>query len=275
MKIDRVILVLNNNPTYTHFWKVVNKVWKENFNIKPTLIFNGTQKEFDDINLNIHPEDYIIVNTVPEVSESIPDWSVTWSFFWGASQFPDDTCMLAGIDQIPLGDLFFKKVAELSDDKFIVGFSDAYKNYTKDTLGYFNTVTNVLYPSSHLVGKGKRFKEIFEIEDKWEDEIFKVYNSRSRYHLNNKIYRGKLWGLDECYASEKISIYKNPEEIIYFDIFWNYWVKNRIDFCGNVNKNFDINLVKEGHYSEVTTKNYSAYQSKIENIINNLPKYNF
>ena len=45
MKIDRVILVLNNNPTYTHFWKVVSKVWKNNFNIKPTLIFNGTQKE--------------------------------------------------------------------------------------------------------------------------------------------------------------------------------------------------------------------------------------
>jgi hypothetical protein len=275
MKIDRVILVLNNNPSYTHFWKVVSKVWKDNFNITPTLIFNGTQQEFDGNNFNIPPEDYILVNKVPEISESNPDWSVTWSFFWGASQFPNDTCLLAGIDQIPLGDLFFRKISEFSDDKFIVGFSDAYKNYTKDTLGYFNTVTNVLYPSSHLVGKGKKFKEIFEINDNWEDEVLKVYNSQDRYHLKNNFYTVKLWGLDECYASEKISIHKNPEDLIYLDIFWDYWVKNRIDFCGNVNKNFDINLVKEGHYSEITTKNFFAHKSKIDNIINNIPKYNF
>jgi len=275
MKIDRVILVLNNNPAYTHFWKVVSEVWKKNFNIKPTLIFNGTQSEFDGNNFGIPPEDYIIVNKVPEVSEANPDWSVTWSFFWGASQFPNDTCLLAGMDQIPLGDLFFRKIAEFSDNKFIVGFSDAYKNYTKDTLGYFNTVTNVLYPSSHLVGKGKKFKEIFEINDKWEDEVLKVFNSQDRYHLKNNFYTVKLWGLDECYASEKISIHKNPEDLIYLDIFWDYWVKNRIDFCGHVNKNFDINLVKQGHYSEITTKNFFAHKSKIDNIINNIPKYNF
>ena len=41
------------------------------------------------------------------------------------------------------------------------------------------------------------------------------------------------------------------------------------------NKNYNINLLKEGYYSEVTTKNYSAHQSKIDNIINNIPKYNF
>jgi hypothetical protein len=274
MKIDRVILVLNNNPTYTHFWKVVSKVWKNNFNIKPTLIFNGTQKEFDSKNFGIPPEDYIIVNTIPEVSEPQPDWSVTWSFFWGASQFPNDTCLLAGIDQIPLGDFFFKKISEFSDDKFIIGFSDAYKNYTKDTLGYFNTSTNVLYPSSHLVGKGKKFKEIFEIDDNWKDEIVKVYNSQDRYHLKNNFYSVKLWGLDECYASEKISVYKNQEDLIHLDIFWDYWVKNRIEVLGNLEPKFDINLLKEGHYSELTTKNYFLHKSKIEKIINNLPKYN-
>jgi hypothetical protein len=275
MKIDRVILVLNNNPTYTHFWKIISEVWKNNFNIKPTLIFNGTQKEFEDNNFGIPPEDYIIVNTIPEVSESNPDWSVTWSFFWGASQFPNDTCLISGIDQIPLGDFFFKKILEFSDEKFIIGFSDAYKGYDKNKLGYFNTATNVLFPSSHLVGKGKKFKEIFEIDDEWQDEIFKVYNSRNRYHLNNKFYPGKLWGLDECYASEKISVHKNQEDLIHLDIFWNYWVKNRIDLCGGINSNFNINLLKEGHYSELTTKNYQAHKSKIENIINNIPKFNF
>ena len=126
-----------------------------------------------------------------------------------------------------------------------------------------------------MVGKGKKFKEIFEIDDEWQDEILKVYNSRNRYHLNNNFYPGKLWGLDECYASEKISIYKNQEDLIHFDIFWDYWVKNRIDFCAKRNINYDMNLLKEGYYSELTTKNYQAHKSKIENIINNLPKFNF
>jgi hypothetical protein len=275
MKVDRVILAVNNNLTYTRFWDIVSKVWKNNFGITPTLVFNGTQSEYESTNLNIPKEDFIIVDRVDKVSESSPDWSVTWSLFWGASQFPNDVCILSGIDQIPLGDFFYKKILEFADDKFIVGFADAYRTYDKNTLGYFNTATNVLFPSSHLVGKGSKFKEIFDIEEDWQSEIIKVHESRSRYHLQNKFYPGKLWGLDECYSSEKISTFEKQEELVYLSIFWNYWEKNRIDFCGKINHNYNINLVKEGYYSELTTKQYHTYKKDIENIINILPKYNF
>jgi len=275
MKIDRVILAVNNNATYTRFWGIVSKVWKNNFNITPTLIFNGTQSEFESNNFDIPKEDCIIVDRIAQVSESSPDWSVTWSLFWGASQFQNEVCLLSGIDQVPLGDFFFKKIMEFTDDKFIVGFSDAYKSYDKNTLGYFNTVTNVLFPSSHLVGKGKKFKEIFDIDDSWENEIIKVHDSRNRYHLQNKFYPGKLWGLDECYSSEKISTFERQEDLIYLDIFWDYWEKNRIDICGKINHNYNINLVREGYYSELTTKKYDIHKSDIENVINNSPKYNF
>jgi hypothetical protein len=273
MKVDRVILALNNNKKYTIFWNIVAPIWKNIFNITPTLIFNGTQEEFDSNNFDLSFGDYIIVDSISEVSESNPDWSVTWSLFWGSSKYPDDICLLSGIDQIPIGVFFFKEILKFDDDKFIIGFSDAYTNYNENTLGYFNTQTNVLYPSSHLVGKGKKFKEIYEILDDWKEEIIKVFNTKHRYHLKNNFYPNKLWGLDECYSSEMISIFNKNEDIIHLGIFWEYWHKNRIDLDGNGNFNFDINLIKSGHYSELTCKNYNLHKYKIDMIINNLKKF--
>ena len=270
MIINRVILALDNNKIYTPFWNIVSPVWKEVFNITPTLVFNGTIEEFEENNFDMTVGDYIIVNKVPEVAESNPDWSVTWSLFWAASKFTDDVCMLSGIDQIPIGDFFFKKLSEVEDDKFVVGFSDAYRKYTKEVLGYFNTNTNILYPSSHLVGKGSKFKEIYEVNDDWETEIKKVYNSKDNYYLQNNFYPDKLWGLDECYSSDKIALFEKQDDIVHFDIFWDYWYKNRIDFGGLINVNFDIELIRSGYYSELTCKEYYRNKPIIDHIISNL-----
>ncbi len=271
MKIDRVILSVDNNPTYTVFWNIVSKIWKEKFNINPTLFFHGTEKDFINNNFNVEGCDYKILNNLPEISDPSPNWVVPWSLFWGASLFEDDVCLLSGIDQIPIGNYFFDQLSKIEDDKFVIGFSDAYKTYSKDTLGYFNTKTNILYPSSHLVGKGKNFKKIFNIEDSFEDELNKVYNSKDRYYLNNKFYNdSKLWGLDECYASEKLSTHENKNEIIMLDIFWNYWQPRRIDLNGGINVDFNLELLKNGHYSEVTCKGYEGYKEKMESIIQNI-----
>jgi hypothetical protein len=275
MIIDRVILAVDNNKIYTPFWNIVSPVWKKIFNINPTLIFNGTVEEFQENEFDMRYGDYIIINKVEECSESNPDWSVTWSLFWAASKFKDDVCILSGIDQIPIGYLFFEKLLNIKDDKFVVGFSDAYKEYNKDTLGYFNTNTNVLYPSSHLVGKGSKFKEIYNIDDEWVDEIKKVYNSKDKYYLNNNFYESKLWGLDECYSSDKIALFDKKDDIIHFDIFWKYWYKNRIDFGSNINLNYDIDLVRSGYYSELTCKEYNYRKNEIEYIISNLEKIKY
>jgi hypothetical protein len=132
----------------------------------------------------------------------------------------------------------------------------------------------VLYPSSHLVGKGKKFKQIYQILDDWEEEIVKVFNTKDRYHLKNNFYANRLWGLDECYSSEMISIFNKQEDIVHLGIFWDYWYKNRIDLNGRINHNFDIDLVKSGYYSEVTCKGIESHKDDIEIIINNLNKLN-
>jgi len=270
MKIDRVILATNNNPIYSKQWNIVAPIWKNIFNINPTLVFYGSENDFLSNNFNLEGYDYHILNFLPDFSEPNPDWVVTWSLFFTSSKYDEDICLLSGIDQIPTSRLFFEKLEDIDDNKFVVGFADAYQTYNKDTLGYFNTQTNVMYPSSHLVGKGKKFKEIFKIDEEWETEIKKVFNSKSRYHLNNKFYSSKMWGIDECYASEKISLYENNNDIEYFNIFWNYWHPRRIDLDGKINFEYDLNKLKEGYYSELTCKNIQSYNHKFTEIINTI-----
>jgi len=272
MKVDKVIIALDNNETYTHFWNLFAPIWVDVFKIKPVLIFNGTTDEFNQLNFNVTNCEHIIVNKIESLPNTRPDWSVTWSLFWGVTQFKEDVCMLIGVDQLPLSLFFFDKIKDYSNDDFIVGFSDAYTNYNKETLGYFNTKSNVMYPSSHLVGKGIVFKEIFEIEDLWEDEVKKVYSKKELFYLNCIFYPNTLWGLDECYSSDKIFNFANKEKIQHLNIFWDYWHKNRIDLGGNINDNFSIDNLKNGQYSELTTKNYFGDKIKIDTIIDVIKK---
>lgn len=266
MKIDRVILAVNNNPVYTQHWNIVSPIWEKKFKIKPTLVFYGDEYEFKSLNFDTSKYDFIILPKLNEFSEQNPDWVVTWALFYAASKFKNEICMLSGIDQIPLSSLFFEKIKDIDNDKFIIGFSDAYKTYDKNTLGYFNTKTNVLYPSSHLVGSGNNFKEIFDIDDEWYNEVKKVFTSKDRYYLNNKFYSSKMWGIDECYSSEKLSLYKDEKKIEKLDFFWEFFYPRRIDIDGRINFDFNKDLLIDGYYSEVTCKN--IHNGKLLEILN-------
>jgi hypothetical protein len=266
MKINRVIFPLNNNKNYTEYWNVFGKVWKEHWNITPTMIFVGTEQELNSNNFDHSIGDIVRLDPVPAVTEEYPDWSVTWSIIYGAALFEKDICITHGIDQLPLSKYFFDETEKISEDKFIVGFGDAYKNYGPNHLGYYNNVTKVMYPSSHLVGSGNTFKSIYSIDDKWETEIIKVYNSRSKYLLKNKFYKNSSWGLDECYSSECISKY-DQSNIVYFDFFWSFWYPRRID-RGGQNLNYSCDLIKNGYYSELHAfRPYRDHKAKVDKII--------
>jgi hypothetical protein len=269
VKVDRVLLSVNNNKTYSCFWNLVSYVWKTKFNVIPTLIFHGNVDEFESNNFDFSNGEYIILEKYDDISTNIKDWSTTWSPFFAATLFENDICMISGIDQIPISNSFFERIKHIDDNIFVVGLSDTYENYTSETLDYFNSHTNVMYPSGHMVGNGIKFKEIFGISDNWKDEIYKVYNSRTKYHLSNS-----YWGLDECYGSEKISIYHNQTEIFYLKQLTNFWFPNRIDFESEFNKNYTLENVKLGLYSELTTKNFFSYEKEILEIVNNINNFN-
>jgi len=266
MKIDRVIFPLNNNKNYTEYWNIFGIVWKNFFNITPTMIFVGSQQELESNSFDRSIGDIIRLDNIPEASEQYPDWSVTWSIIYGASLFPNEVCITHGIDQLPLSRYFFDQVSLVDNDKFIVGFGDAYSAYGPDVLGYYNLQTNVMYPSSHLVGRGSLFQEIYNIDKEWKIELIKVYNSKNRYLLKNRYYPNSSWGLDECYSSELISRY-DQKKIEYFNFFWKYWQPRRID-RGGQNLNFNCDLVKLGYYSELHSfRPYDKHKSIIDTII--------
>ena len=45
MKIDRVIFCLDNNPNYAGFWNINSRVWKNVYNVNPTLIYIGDKED--------------------------------------------------------------------------------------------------------------------------------------------------------------------------------------------------------------------------------------
>lgn len=261
MIVENVILAANNNKTYSECWNIVAPVWKDIYNINPVLVFLGTKEEYRDHNFaNIG--DHIIIPRVQNISRVGHDWTVTWGLFWGASQFKDSICMLCGIDQIPLSDTIFSFYNNINDNNYVVSFADAYEGYTENTLGYYNTQTGVLYPSSHHIGKGSLYKKIFEIEDNWEQEIIKLNNLQSRYYFNHASNLSPAWGLDECYSSEKLSTYSNQSEITYLNLFKTYFNPKRI-FDYNIHS-IDVNLLIGKQYCELTTRHINnAYITKI------------
>lgn len=248
MKIDRVLFVLNNNEIYTKFWNVVTPIWKEKFNIQPTLLFIGTEEEFQSNNFDINHD---IIKIELDIANKYR-WLLPWSLFWLATKYQDDVCLISGIDQIPLNDDFFECIKDIDNEKFIIGLSDAYVGYKPKTLGYFNTKSNVLYPTGQVVGLGKNFKKLFTIEDELDDELNKIYLNRNNFYLPYD-----LRGIDECYFSDIIENYIKKEEIVFLE-YYKIWGDRRLYDISHLN----IELLNQGYYSEYTSKTNSLIEIK-------------
>ena len=150
--IDRVIFSLTSNKDYIGFWNFISKVYHVKFDVTPTLFFSGEKNEFNELrNLKMLSDDHgevFLLERSPNIRIEEKDWTCTWGAYYGASKFKDERCMVSGIDQIPLGDRFFKMIGpSLKSDKYVVGFSDGYNHANAD------------FPSSHHVGFGHQFKQ--------------------------------------------------------------------------------------------------------------------
>lgn len=280
MKIDRVILCWDGNPLYNHFWNLYSKIWCLKYGITPTLFFLGTQKQMEDLNLS---KDFGEIYCLPRIEEVVPpnsqlNWSVTWSLFWGAAQFKDEICMTCGLDQVPTSSFFFESLSEVPDHKYVIGFADAYKGYG-DILGYrlqdslikdkgLHVRTPADYfPSSHHVAKGSLYEKVYHIEKNWEHEVKKVfYFGKQRYIITEE---QKLWGLDECYSSELIFNFNNPEIFHLCENFHTYWQPSRINRAFNAD--YDVEKLKNGSYSEYHShRPYTDHKQYIDMLLYNL-----
>ena len=242
MKIDRVIFCLNENPLYADFWNIVSRVWAEVYKVTPTLAFVGPKSSIKKLNLS---EEYGEIYQI-DPTKTNDKWEVTWSFFYLPTLFPDDVCMTSGIDQLPLGNtLFLDAVSKVEGDKFFVGFGDAYGNSQR-------------YPSSHLVGKGRVFKEIFSIGDSFDAEIKKI-----RRHFSNN----PRWGADEIYAGPFL---RRNSKVVFAD-FFPTWAKKRL--CRSKNLQYDLEGLKNKRYSEGhLPRPYRKHKEYIDKLVEDVLK---
>jgi hypothetical protein len=252
MKVDRVLFCLNDNPTYVKFWNLNSKIWKNKFGVLPTLIYVGDQEEVEKNNLSTEFGEIIVL---PKYHEDIckgasRQWYITWSLFYGATKFPNDACMTSGIDQIPLSSLFLDKIANIRDDRYVIGFADAYRRAD-------------LFPSSHHVAKGSLFKEKYEILDDWHQEVERVYSKRDTYKNHN--IHNDYWGLDEAFSSEYVV--KKADDVHFVnDFFHTIWRKRRID--RDFGLKYNIDLMKQGWYSELhSPRPYELYRHQVDQMI--------
>jgi len=241
MKIDRVIFCLNNNKTYTGFWNPFSRVWKQKYNIKPTLMFVGTKEELES---NDFSEEWGEIYRLDPVEDVIVDpnldWSTTWALFYGSSLFEDEVCLTAGIDQLPLSNNFFNFLLnsdEIGDDKYVIALADAYKDFLPN-----------VYPSSWHIAKGSTYKRILQLDSDWERELKKVFSHREKYPTLPE----NFWALDELYSSDIINQYAKQNEdnkIVCFQIFHKVWAPARLDRAGRLK--YDKDFLQAGRYSEI------------------------
>lgn len=246
MKIDYVILSSDNNPLYIDFWPIVSKIWKEKFNITPILALIDN----DDILLDKIDKTYGDVYKF-DIIDDVPIYlQCLWIRYWITSKFKNSVCMISDIDMIPLSKYYFIDSISEIDNNDYVHLNPCYDSY--GTL-----------PSCYHIGKGSLLKEIWKLDDKWEDSIKRLNNlnlGRSPDNLVDKI----KWFSDEKYSSDLI-----------FE--WRKTNINRVNFIKREDMrridryywSYDKELVKSGYYYDShCVRPYTIYKSEIDKLIN-------
>lgn len=199
MKIDRVILASNENQNYLDFWPIVSEAW-ERLGVKPTLIYTGKEKiKFSGEVVNFYVKDVDPVFVAQNIRILAP------------SLFPDENCITADIDDLPLSKKYFvENVMDIPDHMFVV-----YR---------WGFITKTMIPICWTLARGTTWSEIFNIKNE-NDIVKKLINW---YPLNYR--KGhENWYTDQLKLKKFIEKFdkKYPNRVIYFNDQYLHF--NRID----------------------------------------------
>lgn len=264
MKVNRVILSSNNNPTYYHFWNPLSKVYKEKFKIQPTLVWIGTKEEAQECGISEEYGD--VIYQEPNPNYLIP-WQCTWAFHWATKFFPEDVCLIIGIDQIPLSNRIFKMIENISDDHYCIMLSDAYLPSSWANEGGTS-------PSGWLIAKGKTFMEVNGFDDDFHKEIEKVANSPVKAFYENTEGR---WGIDESYSCENVRRWRDKGGKVHAPGIFRQEIEGnnrRIECERHKETGYDIERLMAGEYSEShLCRPYTNHVNYINRILQHIPTY--
>lgn len=256
MKVNRVILSSNFNPTYYHFWNPLSKVYKEKFGITPTLVWIGTKSEAKEAGISNDYGDVIHVR--PHKDYHIP-WQSTWALFWATQFYPNDVCWIMGIDQVPLSKMFIDLVEPLQETDYAMLIADAYKP------NYWTTTAS---PSSYHIAKGETFKKAYGFDNSFKKEIEKVGTSGIMGFWEDTAGR---WGIDENYSCAKLR--EGRVNVVAFDKF-SVLCERRIECERHKETPYDLNKLQSGWYSEShLCRPFTNHVEYLTKLFNDIPNY--
>jgi hypothetical protein len=262
MKIDRVLLATNNNPTYYEFWNPLSKLYKTHFDIQPTLIFSGSEEELRSIDLSTKYGDVIRQDIV---SSKNVQWTTTWLPFYYTKLFPNEVCLTNGIDQIPLGSEFLIDIIKgISQDKYVMLIDNAYQISS----GEIDWRLGGKCPSAYHVAKGSVFNSVYKFSDTFQEEIAKIESLPLQPMWEN------YWGLDEAYSSNVLFQKQHDLDIIGLSRFETLLDGKRIDCHRELEVPFDVSALQNNMYVEChACRPYSKHYLYLDDLINNIPKF--
>lgn len=217
------------------FWPIVSKVWKVFFNIEPILLYIN-----DNDNISISSEFGTVIKINP--IDRIPiELQTLWIRYWYPSTEPETIFMISDIDMIPLSKKYFvENILEYSDDSYL------HINPCINTYG--------LIPSCYHIAKGKKFTEVLNLDNSFEEDIKKVASFDQSY--------GNGWFNDEKYATDKVIKYLQNHNDLYLIPRDGGQNGHRIDrdFW-----RYNPDLLKQGYYYDShSIRPYSQYKDHID-----------
>tara|TARA_Y100000389_G_scaffold76692_1_gene73444 strand:+ start:19825 stop:20565 length:741 start_codon:yes stop_codon:yes gene_type:complete len=189
MKIDKVILAVNNNKDYLDFWPIVSDAWKR-LGVEPLLIYTGKEKlnlEGNVINFHVQGIDPVFV------AQNIR--------ILAPALFPSENSITADIDDLPLSKKYFiDNVKDVPEHMFVV-----YR---------WGFITETMIPICWTLANGKVWKDIFNIQD--ENDIV---NRLIKWYPLNYRKGNKNWYTDQLKLKKYISKFdnSNPNRVIFFN----------------------------------------------------------
>lgn len=116
LELKRVILSTNHDPTYIQFWPIVAPLW-EAMGLRPTLILVAGEDCAIDTSLG----DVIRFPPVPDLTEALQTQALRLLV---PTLFPEDGCLIADIDMLPISRSYFFEGANPSPTTAFLVYRD-------------------------------------------------------------------------------------------------------------------------------------------------------
>ena len=166
MKLDKVILSSDDNPDYLEFWPIVSEAWR-NIGIEPILFYTGKNKIKNENVFNFNLEKCDSAFIAQNVRLLAP------------TLFPNDTCIISDIDNMPLSEDYFQgNIVNITDNQFVIYRPDATSEY----------MISIMWNAA----KGSKWIDIFEV-----DSVESISKKLLSWYPENYSIGGDNWYHDQ------------------------------------------------------------------------------